>query len=263
MQRRQTLVAAIIPRLRSRLGLVGPLGPLGCLLLIAIAPRPALALPTSPTSPVGPAGPPSASAARPAQSKASKPARSKRRRGPIISGYLVPLSELRASPLPRPSGELVLESVNSPGDTLAVNIYNPDGSFNEDSLEALYHFWRCRRTGTEKPIDPHLFEILSIIHDHFGRPIELVSGFRNQEHTTSFHFHGSASDIRVAGVEVKALHEFVTSLDVGGMGIGRYPVGKFIHVDVRPEPSYRWVDYSPPGSSDRAAQKRARRRHNA
>ena len=168
---------------------------------------------------------------------------------PAFSGSQVPLAKLRSEPLPRPSGHLVLANVNFKGETLDLNIYNADGTFSDDSLDKLYHFWRCRRTGTEKPINPHLFEILSVIYDHFQQPIELVSGFRNQEHTTSFHFHGSASDIRIAGVDADVLHEYVTTLDPGGMGIGRYPRAHFVHVDVRPEPSYRWTDRSPPGEN--------------
>ena len=105
--------------------------------------------------------------------------------------------------------------------------------------------WRCKRTATEKAIEPRLYEMLSRIYDHFHKRIELVSGFRNQKRLSSFHFHGSASDIRIAGVDEKVLHEYATSLDVGGMGIGRYPRAHFVHVDVRPEPSYRWTDRSP------------------
>ena len=89
--------------------------------------------------------------------------------------------------------------------------------------------------------------MLSRIYDHFGKRIELVSGFRNQKRTSSFHFHGSASDIRIPGVSDKVLHKFVQSLDTGGMGIGIYPRAGFVHVDIRPEPSYRWTDYAPPG----------------
>ncbi len=92
--------------------------------------------------------------------------------------------------------------------------------------------------------------MLSRVYDHFGKRIELVSGFRNQKRTSSFHFHGSASDIRIPGVPDSELHKFVASLDSGGMGLGIYPRAGFVHVDVRPEPSYRWVDYSPPGTSD-------------
>jgi len=182
----------------------------------------------------------------------------KRVRHPVFSGYQVPEQRLRSTPLTRPSGHIVITSVNDPGMRLDVNIYQADGSFNEDALDQLNHFWRCRRTNTEKAIDPHLFELLSHVYDRFQRPLELVSGFRNQKRTTSFHFIGSASDIRITGVHERELKEFVEGLDTGGMGIGIYPVGHFIHVDVRPEPSFRWVDYAPPGSGDTRPKARKR-----
>jgi uncharacterized protein YcbK (DUF882 family) len=90
--------------------------------------------------------------------------------------------------------------------------------------------------------------MLSRVYDHFGKRIELVSGFRNQKRTSSFHFHGSASDIRIVGVATADLHKFVETLDTGGMGIGIYPRAGFVHIDIRPEPSFRWVDRSPPGT---------------
>ena len=30
------------------------------------------------------------------------------------------------------------------------------------------------------------------------------------------------------------------------MGIGLYPRGQFVHIDVRPLPSYRWIDNARP-----------------
>ena len=190
-------------------------------------------------------------------------AEAKRRghRTPVMTGFQVPAAQLRGEPMPRPSGDLVLESVNFAGERVSVNLYDGDGSFNEESLEKLYHFFRCRRTGTEKPIDARLFEVLSIIHDRFQRPIQLISGFRNQEHMTSYHFHGSASDIRIEGVDDKVLHAFVASLDNGNMGLGRYPRGHFIHVDVRPEASYRWIDRSPPGGGPARHKKPSKHRN--
>jgi uncharacterized protein YcbK (DUF882 family) len=169
-----------------------------------------------------------------------------------FSGRLASSDELRSAPAAKPSGKLVLSAVNF-GEHVDVNIYKADGSYDPDALDALNHLFRCRRTGTEKAIEPKLFEMLSRVYDHFGKPLELVSGFRNQERVTSFHFNGSASDIRIPGVSDKELHKFVTSLDSGGMGIGLYPRAGFIHVDIRPEASYRWTDYSPPGSSDAIA----------
>jgi len=183
------------------------------------------------------------------------------RHHPIFSGRLVQDTELRTDPLPHPSGKLKLYNVNM-RESIDVDLYDDQGMIREDSLETLNHFWRCRRTGTEKPINPHLFELLSMIQDHFGgQTIELVSGFRNQERVTSYHFHGSASDIRVAGVAPRDVHSFVQTLDTGHMGLGIYPRAGFIHVDVRPD-SYRWVDWSPPsndmGHPKKSSHKRAR-----
>jgi uncharacterized protein YcbK (DUF882 family) len=189
-----------------------------------------------------------ADAARPVTAVA-KGKKKKRAKHAAFSGRLAAPDELRDDPLDKPSGKIELYAVNF-GETVAVNLYKDDGSLDNDAVDQLNHFWRCKRTGTEKAIDPRLFEMLSRIYDHFGKRIELVSGFRNQKRTSSFHFHGSASDIRIPGVSDKVLHKYVQSLDFGGMGIGIYPRAGFVHVDIRPEPSYRWTDYSPPGSSD-------------
>jgi uncharacterized protein YcbK (DUF882 family) len=202
--------------------------------------RPAQA---APSSSHGPDDDGASAAAAPTKKKHS-------RKHAMVSGSQVPDDKLRTAPLPRASGHLKLYAVNFRED-LDVNLYDDDGVQDPAALEKLNHLWRCKRTGTEKPIDPHLFDILAQVSDHFGgKTIELVSGFRNQEHQTSFHFHGSASDIHIPGVSERALRAYLESIDTGGMGIGIYPRGGFVHVDVRPEPSYRWVDYSPPGTGE-------------
>ncbi len=200
--------------------------------------------------------------AEPEHAAPVKKSRRKHARGPVFSGRLASAGELRDEPLEKPSGHIELYAVNF-RESLEVDLYNEDGSFNEDALDQLNHLWRCKRTDTEKAINPRLFEMLSRVFDHFGRRIELVSGFRNQKHVTSFHFHGSASDIRIPGISDKELQKFVQSLDVGGMGIGIYPRAGFIHVDIRPEPSYRWVDYSPPGSSEMGQRKKSKHSPNS
>jgi uncharacterized protein YcbK (DUF882 family) len=176
------------------------------------------------------------------------------RKHPLVSGHVVPEEQLRQDPLAHPSGNLHLIF---PGvkDEVEVNIYNSDGSYNLDALAQASHVLRCRRTDTEKPIDPQLLMLLSHVYDHFGsKPIEIVSGYRNQRKQTSNHFKGTASDIRINGVPAKKIREFAETLDGGGMGIGFYPRGQFVHIDVRPPPSYRWLDYSPPNSN--ASEKR-------
>jgi uncharacterized protein YcbK (DUF882 family) len=193
-------------------------------------------------------------AAPTASAEAPHPARHKRgkagRRHAHVAGRVVSEDKLRQDPLPRPSGNLHLIF---PGvkDEVEVNIYNADGSYNIEALEQASHVLRCRRTDTEKPIDPQLLMLLSHIYDHFGgKPIEVVSGYRNQRKQTSNHFKGTASDIRIVGVAPKKIREFAETLDGGGMGIGIYPKSGFVHIDVRPPPSYRWTDYSAPGSNE-------------
>lgn len=190
--------------------------------------------------------PKKADAVRPGKGSRAK---GKRARVPVFSGRLAAAHELRDEALEAPSGHLELTAVNF-RENIVVDLYGEDGTYDQEALDELNHLFRCRRTGTERAIDPRLFVVLSHIYDRYKKPLELVSGFRNQQRTTSFHFHGSASDIRIAGVSDKELHKFVASLDIGGMGLGIYPRAGFIHVDIRPEPSYRWVDNSPPGTRE-------------
>jgi uncharacterized protein YcbK (DUF882 family) len=161
-------------------------------------------------------------------------------------GHVVTEERLRKRMPPPPSGNLHLYRPLD-RESLKINIYNPDGSYNVPAIRAASHMLRCRRSGTEKEVmEPRLLTILSHVFDHFGeRRIEVVSGFRNQRKTSSYHYKGSASDIRVDGVSSHELKAFVETLDAGGMGIGIYPVTGFVHIDVRPPPSYRWIDYSP------------------
>jgi uncharacterized protein YcbK (DUF882 family) len=191
----------------------------------------------------------------------AKPARAhhhrrKRSHQGRFSGRVVSEDQLRVDPLPRPSGNLAMVSLNNPNeDPVKVNIYNEDGSYNLDALEQLNHILRCRRTDTEASMDPQLLTMLSHVYDHFGsKPLQIVSGFRNQRKESSNHFKGRATDIRIAGVSSKKIQAFAQTLDRGGMGIGIYPRSQFVHIDVRSPPSFRWTDWSPPNSN--AAEKR-------
>jgi uncharacterized protein YcbK (DUF882 family) len=193
----------------------------------------------------------------------------KKRRAKAFSGHGIDKAELRKTPVPRPSGDVWVFSVNS-REEVRVNIYRKDGpaqasaatasmaastdgtvdekpEFDEEALAELDNIFRCKRTGEARAVDPRLYETLSVIQDHFGKKkVHLVSGFRFQREEGSRHFHASAMDIRIPGVSIRALRKFAESLDTGGMGIGLYPRAGFVHVDWRApgEPSYRWVDRS-------------------
>src|SRR5256885_13604029 len=86
----------------------------------------------------------------------------KPRRGAKLMGALVPDELLRPTPAPRPSGNIHL-FVLATREQLKVNIYNDDGSYNVESLRAVSHVLRCKRTDAEKDIEPRLLTVLSTI----------------------------------------------------------------------------------------------------
>jgi uncharacterized protein YcbK (DUF882 family) len=164
-------------------------------------------------------------------------------------------SSLRTAPLPRPSGWIHIYAENT-REEVRVNIFNPDGSYNQESLAALDRVWRDHRRKEERAVDPRLYEMVSIVFDHFGqRRLLLGSGFR-VERQTSRHYHASAVDFRVEGVPYSKLYDFVQTLDMGGMGMGKYPTSQFVHMDYRApgEPSFRWTDTA--GSSKKTRSKK-------
>ena len=194
----------------------------------------------------------SVTAPEPAEQPGRKGARARKggNRSGKAAGYPVPDERLRRRLPPPPSGNVYLHH-SYRNESLKVNIYNRDGSYNVDSLKSLSHLLRCRRTDTEIPMEPRLFAILSHVYDHFGgRRIEVTSGYRNQRRTTSNHYRGSATDIHIQGVAPRQLRAFVETLDAGFMGVGIYPRSGFLHIDVRPPPSYRWIDHSPVDRND-------------
>jgi uncharacterized protein YcbK (DUF882 family) len=211
--------------------------------------------------PEAPSGGASESPAAMMEAEGDAPVRKKKksRRGKSgkgkFAGRVVPENLLRDDPLPRPSGNLDIVSLANPTDHAKVNIYNKDGSYNLDAMDEINQVLRCRRTDELKPMDPQLLTYLSHIYDHFGgKPLQVVSGFRNQRKQSSNHFKGTATDIKIQGVGIRQLKAFAETLDRGGMGIGIYPRTGFVHIDVRSPPSYRWTDYSGAGSN--ASEKR-------
>lgn len=166
----------------------------------------------------------------------------------MFSGNNAPKASLRKEPLQRPSGEIWLRAENL-SEEVKLNIYKADGSYDEASMAKLDDLFRCIRTGEVRAVRAELYEQLSRIYDHFGKRVDLVSGFRFAERNSSRHWHASAMDIRIKGVSIYDMKAFAETLDAGNMGIGIYPTSQFIHVDFRApgEPSFRWTDWSGPG----------------
>jgi uncharacterized protein YcbK (DUF882 family) len=176
----------------------------------------------------------------------AKKKKKKSRRQSGFSGANAPKSSYRTEPLERPSGNIWLHAENL-AQEVRVNIYKPDGSFDEASMAQLDELFRCLTTGEVRAMRAELYEQLSRVQDHFeGKQIQMVSGFRLSDKSSSRHFHASAADFRIKGVSIYQIKKFAETLDTGNMGLGIYPNTQFIHLDVRApgEPSFRWTDYS-------------------
>lgn len=170
-----------------------------------------------------------------------------------FQGHPVGKKQLRTLMLPKPTGKVWLYSTHH-NEEYKLQIYDRSGTLNDASLAKLDNGFRCRRTNQTRAVDSRLFVVLSHIQDHWpGMRINLVSGFRFQTNEGSRHYHASAMDIRIAGVDAQEIYDYAETLDSGGMGIGIYPYAGFVHIDFRApgQPSFRWKDISPKNYAER------------
>ena len=93
-------------------------------------------------------------------------------------------------------------------------------------------------------VAPELVGVLQEIRNHFGKPVNINSGFRTATHNKnvggvaqSQHCYGTAADIHIVGVSPKTIAAFVETIMPKKGGIGIYST--FVHVDVREQKS-RW-----------------------
>jgi uncharacterized protein YcbK (DUF882 family) len=146
----------------------------------------------------------------------------------------------------KPSGEqarFTLEAANG-NEHVEVLIDLASGDMDDASYRAVKRLMRCRRTGTEAPIDPRLIELLWRFSQRTGQKIVLISGFRTPAFAapSSYHIRGMAADIRIPGLTALMVRDLAKSMGVPG--IGYYPRSQFVHVDLRDEPFF-WTDLGP------------------
>lgn len=146
--------------------------------------------------------------------------------------------------------ELVLESVNT-RERVQLAAASDRGGFSAGELDRATHLLRDPRHNAQFPVDPRLINVVYRLERHFHAPlIRVISGYRRPtRYSHSRHGQGRAIDLVVPGVSDHAVAAYVRRQ--GFCGVGVYPRGGFVHVDVRSS-SYFWVDPSGPGQADRA-----------
>jgi len=133
------------------------------------------------------------------------------------------------------------------GESMEV-VYRIGDFYIPDALDDVNYFWRDNHDETVSETDPRLLDLLHTLLARVGKPdgeIIILSGFRTQEtndelrksHRTnaaeySQHLYGRAIDIRIPGLTASHLRNVALAMKVGG--VGYYPRGQFLHVDVGP-----------------------------
>jgi uncharacterized protein YcbK (DUF882 family) len=130
-------------------------------------------------------------------------------------------------------------------------VYWEGGRYVPDALQAVNTVLRDFRTGDVYPIVPGLLDLLADVRAATGSkaPFQVVSGYRSPQTNAmlrersaevaqhSFHMDGMAIDLYLEDVDLDRLH--LAALELGGGGVGYYPVTGFVHVDVGPVRSWQ------------------------
>lgn len=106
----------------------------------------------------------------------------------------------------------------------------------------------CHGSGccTETIINEKLVEYLEKIREHFGKPIQITSGYRCVRHnsniggaTGSRHSKGDAADIVITGVTPREVAKYAESIGIKGIGLYETSAdGHFVHIDTRDAKSF-------------------------
>jgi len=137
--------------------------------------------------------------------------------------------------------ELAFQNTNT-GDKLKLT-YFEKGSYLKDALQEISYLFRDFHTGDVHPIDTALLDQLYDLKTLLGvkKPFHIISGFRSpftnanlrkRSHAVaknSLHMQGRAIDIRVEGLQAKAIRNAAIAMRRGG--VGYYPRADFVHLD--------------------------------
>jgi len=140
----------------------------------------------------------------------------------------------------------------------SLSLYNPvtkesfdgvfwrSGAYDAEALKNINHLMRDTYTGSVKPIDIDLLDLIFAISKELNpqRPFHVICGYRTPETNAlllkrdkraaknSYHMKGQAVDIRIPGLKTSTLRRAAYKLKKGG--IGYYPWRRFVHIDVGP-----------------------------
>ena len=130
------------------------------------------------------------------------------------------------------------------GEDLAFRPFDERGRPRAAAAKDFDRFMRDHHTGRRRHIDPRLAKWLYEVARHFGRRVEVFSGYRPREFSArkhSRHITGHAVDFRIPGVPNEAIIKYLRAT-FHPSGVGYYPNGVHVHLDVDRDHDTYWVD---------------------
>jgi uncharacterized protein YcbK (DUF882 family) len=122
-------------------------------------------------------------------------------------------------------------------------VYRVGDKYLPEAFERINYVLRDFRTGEVKMMDPHLVDLMYVLHYESGarKPFEIISGYRSPKTNAmlrrastgvarrSLHMEGKAVDLRLADASLSKLRRVAIDMQTGG--VGYYPRSNFLHID--------------------------------
>jgi uncharacterized protein YcbK (DUF882 family) len=123
-----------------------------------------------------------------------------------------------------------------------IRLYDRAGEIDEPARRAF------ERVASREPevhaLAPRVEQLVFKAAYHFGADrVVVVSAWRER---SGKHTAGEAVDFRLRGVHASKVAAYLRELPRVGVGVYTHPGTQYVHIDIR-EPSYAWLDASPPG----------------
>ncbi|AFL89942.1 hypothetical protein Terro_3731 [Terriglobus roseus DSM 18391] len=159
--------------------------------------------------------------------------------------------------LPVEGQKYELKLVHPSGEMIDV-VYRVGDTYVPEALDKLSNFLRDSHNQEVTTFDPRTFDVLHTMLAKVGKStgvINILSAYRTQETNDALrasgttnaaehsqHIEAKAIDLRLPGVSAATLRDAALSLGAGG--VGYYPKGQFIHVDVGPVRQWTFAPHS-------------------
>jgi uncharacterized protein YcbK (DUF882 family) len=103
----------------------------------------------------------------------------------------------------------------------------------------------CKCGCGRNTVDVRLAQLIQIIRNEIGEPVNINSGYRCESYNASIggaknsqHTHGKAADITAAGHTPEQIYKIASVALDGNGGLGIYDT--WVHIDVRSGAGQRW-----------------------